>query len=80
MDYVVVAGIIATLVALYLHWWFFSRIRRWVDRDLALNIAGSDPKKREYMLKMLEQAKQHKVKKAELQTWLEEAAKNYTEQ
>lgn len=79
MDYVVVAGIIATIVALYLHWWFFSRMRRWVDRDLALHIAGEDPKKREYMLEKLAQAKQHKVKRAQLQTWLEAEAQKYSE-
>jgi len=75
MDYFIVA--VATLTGLYFHWWLYVRMRRWMDRDLALSMAGEDPDKRVYMLKCLEQARKQKVKRGELTAWLERQAAAY---
>ncbi|KHL68511.1 hypothetical protein [Pseudomonas flexibilis] len=75
MDYFII--FIATASGLYFHWWLMVRIRRWADRDLALSMAGDDATKRDYMLQKLEQAKQDKVPRKQLQTWLEQAAGEY---
>ena len=75
MDYFII--FIATASGLYFHWWLMVRIRRWADHDLALSMAGDDATKRDYMLQKLEQAKQDKVPRKQLQTWLEQAAGEY---
>lgn len=75
MDYFIV--IVTTVAGLYFHWWIYWRIRRWIDRDTALVLAGDDPQKREYMLERLEQAKREKVKRKELPQWLEQEAAKY---
>lgn len=75
MDYFII--FIATASGLYFHWWLMVRIRRWADRDLALSMAGDDAAKRAYMLERLEQAKQQKVPRKQLQAWLENAAGEY---
>ena len=75
MDYFII--FIATASGLYFHWWLMVRIRRWGDRDLALSMAGDDAAKRAYMLERLEQAKQDKVPRKQLQAWLEKAAGEY---
>lgn len=75
MDYFII--FIATASGLYFHWWLMVRIRRWADRDLALSMASDDATKRDYMLQKLEQAKQDKVPRKQLQTWLEQAAGEY---
>ena len=72
MDYFIIA--VATVSALYFHWWLHRRIKRWMDRDLALSLAGSDPEKRALMLLRLEQAQQQKVKRRDLSAWLQTAA------
>lgn len=46
MDYFIVA--IATLSGLYFHWWIYVRIKRWINRDLALSMAANDPDKQSY--------------------------------
>lgn len=75
MDYFIVA--IATLSGLYFHWWLYVNIKRWINRDLALSMAPNDPQKQAYMLQKLAEAKTLKVKKAQLQGWLESAAAQY---
>jgi hypothetical protein len=75
MDYFIVA--ITTVAGLYFHWWLYVRIKRWVDRDLALSLAGDSPGKRNYMLKRLQEARAAGVKRGELQAWLEAAAADY---
>ena len=72
MDYFIIA--VATVSALYFHWWLHRRIKRWMDRDLALSLAGSDPEKRALMLQRLEQALQQKIKRRDLAAWLQAAA------
>lgn len=78
MDYFIVA--IATLSGLYFHWWIYARIKRWINRDLALSMAQGDPQKQAYMLDKLAQAQALKIKKTELQAWLQQAADQYTKQ
>ena len=75
MDYFIV--FITTAAGLYFHGWLYLRIKRWMDRDLALSLAGSDPDKRAYMLERLEEARKAKVKRRDLQPWLENAALVY---
>lgn len=75
MDYFIIA--ITTFAGLYFHWWIYVRIKRWMDRDLALSFAGQDPDKRIYMLDQLAQARQQKIPRRELSTWLADAAGRY---
>ncbi|WP_442112581.1 hypothetical protein [Pseudomonas sp. NUPR-001] len=75
MDYFIV--VITTVAGLYFHWWLYVRIRRWMDRDLALSMAGADEGKKAYMLKCLDNARAQKVKRAELAAWLEREAAGY---
>lgn len=75
MDYFIIA--ITTFAGLYFHWWIYVRIKRWMDRDLALSLAGQDADKRVYMLDQLAQARQQKVPRRELAAWLEDAAGRY---
>lgn len=75
MDYFIV--VVTTVAGLYFHWWLYVRMRRWMDRDLALSLAGSDPEKRAYMLQRLEQARVEKVGRKQLARWLEREAAGY---
>ncbi|MNE32272.1 hypothetical protein D3C80_1258750 [compost metagenome] len=75
MDYFIIASL--TCAGLYFHWWLFVRIKRWADRDLALSLAGKDAAKKAYMLQRLTEAQAGKVKRRELQAWLERAATDY---
>lgn len=75
MDYFII--FITTAAGLYFHWWLFVRIRRWSDRDLALSMAGEDADKRRYMLEQLAKAQAGKVRRSDLQRWLEQAASRY---
>jgi len=52
-------------------------MRRWMDRDLALSMAGKDDDKRAYMLQRLELARAQKIKRKALAAWLEREAANY---
>ncbi|MWV13105.1 hypothetical protein F3I62_13445 [Pseudomonas sp. R-28-1W-6] len=75
MDYFII--FITTAAGLYFHWWLYVRIKRWVDRDLALSLAGDDAAKRAYMLERLDAAKAAGVKRGELPAWLQRAADEY---
>ncbi|MDY7218822.1 hypothetical protein TOI97_04460 [Denitrificimonas sp. JX-1] len=75
MDYFIVA--IVTLSGLYFHWWIYVRIKRWINRDFALSLAPNDPDKQAYMLNKLNEAEALKIKKGELQGWLQTAADQY---
>ncbi|MDZ3995810.1 hypothetical protein [Pseudomonas sp. Teo4] len=75
MDYFIV--VVSTLAGLYFHGWLYVRMRRWMDRDLALALAGADTAKRAYMLQSLERARAQKVKRKELAAWLEREAAAY---
>ncbi|MBH3431072.1 hypothetical protein [Pseudomonas alkylphenolica] len=75
MDYFIV--VVTTVAGLYFHWWLYVRIRRWMDRDLALSLAGTDESKKAYMLACLDTARTQRIKRAELAAWLERQAAAY---
>ncbi|QAY84550.1 hypothetical protein [Pseudomonas arsenicoxydans] len=75
MDYFII--FITTAAGLYFHWWLYVRIKRWMDRDLALALAGKDEKKKAFMLQQLESAHAQKIKRRNLPQWLEAAAAGY---
>ncbi|WP_070413728.1 hypothetical protein [Pseudomonas lundensis] len=75
MDYFII--FITTAAGLYFHWWLYVRIKRWMDRDLALSLAGDDPARRAFMLQRLEEARQQKIKRRDLPQWLQGAASEY---
>ncbi|MCJ1885340.1 hypothetical protein LNN38_10850 [Pseudomonas sp. LA21] len=75
MDYFII--VVTTAAGLYFHWWIYWRIRRWMDRDLALSLAGDDPAKRSYLLERLQEAKRQRVKRRDLPQWLQQAADDY---
>ena len=78
MDYFIIVA--ATAAGRYFHWWLYRRIKRWIDRDLALSLAGDDQRKRIFMLQQLDRAKAEKVKRKDLPQWLLDAARQYTPQ
>ncbi|MCY1443713.1 hypothetical protein D3C76_453220 [compost metagenome] len=75
MDYFIIT--VTTVAGLYFHWWLYARIRRWMDRDQALALAGADARKRAYMLQRLGEAQAQKIKRRDLPAWLEQAASQY---
>lgn len=77
MDYFIIT--VVTLAGLIFHAWLYVRFKRWADRDLALSMAGSDPKKRAWALKRLASAKEAGVKRKDLQPWLQQEMERYPE-
>ncbi len=75
MDYFII--VVTTVAGLYFHWWLYVRIKRWMDRDLALALAGGDVDKKAYMLQQLANAQAKKIKRRDLPQWLEAAAAGY---
>lgn len=74
-DWLIVAAV--TVPVLLLHAILFVLVRRWMDRDLALSLAGEDPARRAWMLERLAQARRQGVRRRELPAWLERAAAGY---
>lgn len=75
MDYFII--VVTTVAGLYFHWWLYRRIKRWMDRDLALSLAEGNEGKKAFMLQQLANAHQQKVKRRDLPQWLESAAAGY---
>ena len=75
MDYFII--VVTTVAGLYFHWWLYVRIKRWMDRDLALALAGGDEQKKAFMLQQLANAHAQKIKRRVLPQWLEAAAAGY---
>ena len=75
MDYFIIT--ITTFAGLYFHWWLYVRIKRWMDRDLALSLAGENQDKRTFMLEQLQVARAEGIKRKDLPAWLEQAARRY---
>ncbi|QXI27438.1 hypothetical protein [Pseudomonas vanderleydeniana] len=75
MDYFIIA--IATAAGLYFHGWLYVKTRRWMDRDLALSLAGDNEARKKFMLQRLEDARKQKIKRRDLQRWLEAAAAEF---
>ncbi|WP_248915681.1 hypothetical protein [Pseudomonas moorei] len=78
MDYFII--VVTTVAGLYFHWWLYVRIKRWMDRDLALALAGKDERKKAFMLQQLVNARVQKIKRRYLPQWLEAAAAGYPDQ
>ena len=75
MDYFII--VVTTVAGLYFHGWLYVRIKRWMDRDLALSLAGNDEGKRAFMLEQLAHAQAQKIKRRDLPKWLEATAAGY---
>ncbi len=75
MDYFIIVAV--TVAGLYFHWWLYVRIKRWMDRDLALSLAGQDEQKRIYMLQQLARAREQGVKRRDLPQWLKTVAADF---
>lgn len=78
MDLAIV--LVVSLLAVALHVVLYVMFRRWMDRDLALSLAGDDEGKRRYMLDCLRRAKSEGVRRGGLQAWLEREAARYSGQ
>jgi hypothetical protein len=77
MDYFII--VVTTVAGLYFHWWLYVRIKRWMDRDLALALANGDEQKKAFMLQQLASAQEQKIKRRDLPRWLEAAAATYSD-
>jgi len=76
MDYFIV--VVAPLAGVGFHAWLYMLMRQWMDRDLALSLAGGDPHMQAYMLQRLQHARQLKMgRKARVQ-WLAQEAAAYS--
>ncbi|MHC8315809.1 hypothetical protein [Pseudomonas sp. LB3P31] len=75
MDYFII--VVTTVAGLYFHWWLYVRIKRWMDRDLALALAEGDEAKKAFMLQQLANAKAQRIKRRDLPQWLKAAAASY---
>ena len=75
MDYLII--FVAVASGLYFHWWLYVRIRRWMERDLALSMAAGDPAMQDYMLERLAEAKTRGIRRGQLEDWLHQAACDY---
>ncbi|MTI74140.1 MAG: hypothetical protein FH747_10890 [Stenotrophomonas sp.] len=75
MDLAIV--LVVSLLAIALHVALYLLFRRWMDRDLALSLAGDDAGKRCYMLDCLQRARRDGVRRRDLQAWLEHEAARY---
>ena len=75
MDYFII--VVTTVAGLYFHWWLYVRIKRWMDRDLALALADGDEAKKAFMLQQLASAQAQGIKRRDLPQWLKAAAASY---
>lgn len=75
--YLIVA--ITTVAVIALHVGLYWKIRRWMDRDLALSLAGEDAAKQAHMLARLEEARRIGIKRRDLPAWLQQAAADYAD-
>jgi len=75
MDLAIV--LVVSLLAIALHVVLYLVFRRWMDRDLALSLAGDDTDKQRYMLHCLRRAKGEGIRRRELPAWLEREAARY---
>ncbi|MCH1910172.1 MULTISPECIES: hypothetical protein [Stenotrophomonas] len=75
MDLAIV--LVVSLLAIALHVALYLLFRRWMDRDLALSLAGDDAGKRCYMLDCLQRARREGVRRRDLPAWLEREAARY---
>ncbi|UWX04838.1 hypothetical protein H1235_16210 [Pseudoxanthomonas sp. NC8] len=70
---------VVSALAIALHVVLFVLFRRWMDRDLALSLAGQDERKRAWMLGQLARARREGVRRRDLPEWLARTAGEYAE-
>lgn len=66
--------VVTTVLVVALHAGLYWKIRGWMDRDLALRLAGEDEARRTHMLARLAEARRAGVRRRDLPAWLERAA------
>ncbi|MDI9238515.1 hypothetical protein QLQ15_06260 [Lysobacter sp. LF1] len=77
MNTAYVIVVVSTVLVVGLHVGLYWKIRGWMDRDLALRLAGEDEARRTYMLARLAQARRDGVRRRDLPAWLERVAGEY---
>ena len=77
MNIAYVVVVVTTALVVALHVGLFWKIRGWMDRDLALRLAGEDESRRAYMLARLADARRARVRRRDLPACLERAASEY---
>lgn len=75
MNTAYVIVVVTTVLVVALHAGLYWKIRGWMDRDLALRLAGEDERRRAYMLARLAEARRLGVRRRDLPQWLEEVAR-----
>lgn len=75
MNTAYVIVVVTTVLVIALHAGLYWKIRGWMDRDLALRLAGEDEARRAYMLERLAEARRLGVRRRDLPQWLEEVAR-----
>ena len=73
--YVIV--VVTTVLVIALHAGLYWKIRGWMDRDLALRLAGEDEARRAYMLERLAEARRLRIRRRDLPQWLERMAEEF---
>lgn len=76
MNTAYVIVVVTTVLVIALHAGMYWKIRGWMDRDLALRLAGDDEARRAYMLDRLAEARRLHVRRRDLPGWLERMAEN----
>lgn len=77
MNTAYVIVVITTVLVIALHAGLYWKIRGWMDRDLALRLAGEDEARRAYMLERLAEARRLGVRRRDLPQWLERMAETF---
>ena len=77
MNIAYVIVVVTTLLVAALHAGLYLKIRGWMDRDLALRLAGEDEARRAYMLERLTEARRLRVRRRDLPQWLERMAEEF---
>ena len=77
MNTAYVIVVITTVLVIALHAGLYWKIRGWMDRDLALRLAGEDEARRAYMLERLAEARRLRVRRRDLPQWLERMAEEF---
>ncbi|MGH8433593.1 MAG: hypothetical protein ACRERX_03730 [Pseudomonas sp.] len=72
MDYFI--SVVTAAAGLYFHGCLYVRIKRWMDRDLTLSLAGAEVDRQAFMLQRLSEAQAGGITRRDLQRWLERAA------
>ena len=77
MNTAYVIVVVTTVLVIALHAGLYWKIRGWMDRDLALRLAGEDEARRAYMLERLAEARRLRVRRRDLPQWLKRMAEEF---